>query len=311
MLSRIADSLFWLSRYMERVEEMLRIARTHYIYSLDTNQTSNSWKPILQMFTDLSADRIADLEHDNYSVLHYLLIDMNNENSTKNIILRARENARGIQDQITREVWEEVNAIYHSINRPFITMKLASSDALEIIDLFLKHSMMYAGITDVTMQRGTGWNIMKLGKFVERTIETLILVDKQFEIFDYDVSKERDITNWRFLLLSLAGYEAYLKNYRNNKHNQQLLHQVIFNPDFPHAVLYCLNQIDRSLRVLIKENSNPAVADLLRTFGRMHSKVKFTDPVALLKADVSVFFSELKQEIQDFNLQLRSIFFSY
>jgi uncharacterized alpha-E superfamily protein len=311
MLSRIADSLFWLSRYMERVEEMLRVARTHYIYSLDKNINSGTWKPILQVYTDLPEDKAQVFENDTYAALHYLLLDNNNENSAKNIIQKARENARGIQDHITREVWEEVNSIYHLINRPFVKLKLASADALEIIDLFLKHSMMYAGVADVTMQRGIGWNVMKLGKFVERGIETLILTDKQCALHNYDLYKELDITSWRFLLLSLAGYEAYLKTYRSTKHNQQILHQVIFNADFPHSVLYCLNQIERSLAVLVKENTNPEVPELLRSFGRIHSRIRFMDPASLPSLDIQSFFLELKRKLQDFNAKLKLLFFSY
>src|SRR5690606_12420845 len=301
MLSRIADSLFWLSRYMERVEEMLRVARTHYIYSLDKNINSGTWKPILQVYTDLPEDKAQVFENDTYAALHYLLLDNNNENSAKNIIQKARENARGIQDHITREVWEEVNSIYHLINRPFVKLKLASADALEIIDLFLKHSMMYAGVADVTMQRGIGWNVMKLGKFVERGIETLILTDKQCALHNCDLYKELDSTSWRFLLLSLAGYEAYLTTYRSTKHNPQILHQVIFNADFPHSVLYCLNQIERSLAVLVKENTNPEVPELLRSFGRIHSRIRFMDPASLPSTDIQSFFLELKRKLQDFN----------
>lgn len=311
MLSRIADSLFWLSRYMERVEEMLRVARTHYIYSLDKNVNSGTWKPILQVYTDLSDDKTQLFENDTYAALHYLLLDTNNENSAKNIIQKARENARGVQDHITREVWEEVNSIYHLINRPFVKLKLASADALEIIDLFLKHSMMYAGVADVTMQRGIGWNVMKLGKFVERGIEAIILTDKQCELHDYDFCKERDITSWRFLLLALTGYEAYLKTYRSTKHNQQILQQVLFNTDFPHSVLYCLNQIERSLTVLIKENSNPEVPELMRSFGRIHSHIRFLDPTSLVSMDIQSFFLTLRRNLQDFNIKLKLLFFSY
>lgn len=296
---------------MERVEEMLRVARTHYIYSLDKNINSGTWKPILQVYTDLSEDKTQLFENDTYAALHYLLLDGNNENSARNIIQKARENARGVQDHITREVWEEVNAIYHLINRPFVKMKLASADALEIIDLFLKHSMMYAGVADVTMQRGTGWNVMKLGKFVERSIETLILTDKQCELHAYDLHKERDITNWRFLLLSLAGYEAYLKTYRSTKHNQQILHQVLFNADFPHSILYGLNQIERSLGVLVKENSHPEVPELLRIFGRIHSQIRFMDPMSLPNIDIKSFFLTLRHSLQNFNTRLKLLFFSY
>lgn len=311
MLSRIADSLFWLGRYMERVEGILRASRTHYIYSLDRNNNTASWTPILKVFSDLPDEEINKIENDTYAALHALLLDGNNSNSAKNIISRARENARGIQDHITREVWEEVNAIYHLINRPFVKMKLASSDTLEMIDLFLKHSMIYAGVTDVTMQRGTGWNVMKLGKFIERCTETIILTDKQCQLFNYNLSKEYDITQWRFLLLSLAGYEAYLKTYRTIKHNQHILHQAFFNADFPHAVYYCLTQIDRSLRVMTQENNSPDVPDLLRTFGMTYSKVKYTAPASLLDIDLQSFFATLKEDLQLFNDKLKQLFFSY
>ncbi len=296
---------------MERVEDMLRVARTHYIYSLDKNINSGTWKPILQVYTDLSEDKTELFENDTYAALHYLLLDANNDNSAKNIIQKARENARGVQDHITREVWEEINSIYHLINRPFVKLKLASADALEIIDLFLKHSMIYVGVAEVTMQRGTAWNVMRLGKFVERSIETLILTDKQCELHAYDLGKERDITNWRFLLLSLAGYEAYLKSYRSTKHNQQILQQVIFNPDFPHSILYSLNQIDRSLAILIKENSNPEVPELVRTFGRIQSRIQFMDPGSVVHIDIKSFFAELKRDLLDFNAKLKLLFFSY
>jgi len=311
MLSRIADSLFWLSRYMERVEGILRASRTHYIYSLDKNTVDGSWKPILQVFSDLPESEIQKVEHDTYAALHCLLLEPENTNSAKNLITRARENARGVQDHITREVWEEVNSIYHLTNRPFVKLKLASSETLEMMDLFMKHSMIYAGVADVTMQRGTGWNVIKLGKFMERCMETLVLTDKQCALFNYDLRMDHDIINWRFLLLSLAGYEAYLKTYRTAKHNSSILHQAIFNIDFPHSILYCLTQIDRSLTKLIKENNSPEVPDLLRTFGKIHSKIRFTDPASLLNIDLKIFFSELKNELHVFNSKLKLLFFSY
>ena len=120
MLSRIADSLYWLHRYMERADGMLRLLKTSYILSLDKVQTSGlTWEPSLKIFTSLSAEEIEVLKMNDSASLQYLVTNTDNHNSLKVIITRARENARGVQDQITKEVWEQVNHIYHLVNDPF------------------------------------------------------------------------------------------------------------------------------------------------------------------------------------------------
>src|SRR5437868_4802475 len=101
MLSRIADSLFWLNRYTERVDGLLRLLKTSYILSFDKVQASSiTWEPALKIFTSLPPQKIAALQGDDAAVLRYLLTDADNQNSLKVIINRARENARGVQDQI-------------------------------------------------------------------------------------------------------------------------------------------------------------------------------------------------------------------
>lgn len=311
MLSRIADSLFWLNRYTERARCILLASRTHYIYSLDKQKDGSSWKPILQLYTELNAEELEEYAENTPSVLQYLLINQSNKNSIRSIVLLARENARGVQDHISREIWEEINSFYHRTNLRNIAFNLQSPDALEVVEQFLKHSMFFTGVADITMQRGTGWSIMKLGKFLERCLATLLITDKQCELFNYELDKEQDITRWRFLLLSLTGYEAYLKTYRSTKHNHNVLHQVIFNTDFPHSVLYCMAQIERALNSLITDNENPEIVDLMRTFGRIYSRIKYTDPQDLITMDSKQFFMQSKLDLQVLNQKLASIFFSY
>lgn len=311
MLSRIADSLFWMNRYMERVRSILRVTRTHYIISLDRNVEGASWKSILEIFTLLEDEKIRELENHTGRTLQYLLTASENENSVKSLVMKARENARGIQDNITKELWEEVNSFYHITNQPHFNHKLTGPDTLDVIDLFMRHNIVCTGISDITMQRGTGWEIMKMGKYMERTMETLILADKHCEFFKYDLQKERDITQWRFLLLSLAGYEAYLKTYRTFKHNQNVLHQVFFNEEFPHSVIYSLNMLDRCLSKLIVGNKNPEIPDLIRTFGKIHAKIKYMDPSTITTMDLQQFFFETRTEMKVLHAKQSSIFFSY
>src|SRR5215212_4741505 len=119
MLSRIADSLFWLNRYMERADNLLRLVHTHHILSLDKDINGvTTWKPVLEQFTLLDAASIAALETSTEATLIKLLTDTANNNSLKLIVNRARENARGAQDHITKEVWEQVNEMFHFVNHP-------------------------------------------------------------------------------------------------------------------------------------------------------------------------------------------------
>ncbi|WP_028298383.1 alpha-E domain-containing protein [Olivibacter sitiensis] len=311
MLSRIADSMFWMNRYMERVRSILRVARTHYIISLDRDVKGASWKSILEIFTLLEEKEIKELEGQTGKILQYLLTASENENSVKSLVSKARENARGIQDNITKELWEEVNSFYHVTNQPHLNHKLTGPDTLDVIDLFMRHSIICSGISDITMQRGTGWDIMKLGKYMERCMETLILTDKHCEFFQYELEKERDITQWRFLLLSLSGYEAYLKSYRTFKHNQNVMHQVLFNEDFPHSVSYSLNMLDKCLSKLIVGNKNPEIPDLIRTFGKLHAKIKYLDPSIICHMDLQTFFMEMRTDMKILHAKQSNIFFSY
>src|ERR1700712_5869815 len=117
MLSRIADSLFWLNRYMERADGILRLASTHFILSLDKDTGgSTTWRPVLEIFTDTPDKEMLELENDTEAALSRMLLDATNPNSLLVIVNKARENARGAQDHITKEVWEEVNQLYHLVN---------------------------------------------------------------------------------------------------------------------------------------------------------------------------------------------------
>ena len=125
MLSRIADSLFWLNRYMERADTLLRVVRTNYILSFDVIGTSDfHWRDILSLFTTLDEDTIKLSGENTATALQHLIADSKNVNAVKMLFVKARENARGVQDNITKEVWEQVNHLYHLISQPEMEIKL-------------------------------------------------------------------------------------------------------------------------------------------------------------------------------------------
>jgi len=278
MLSRLADSLFWLNRYMERADGLLRAMKTNYILSLDKGINSNlTWRPVMEIFTMLPDSDIRMLENDTAATLRYLLTDTGNLNSLKAILTKARENARGAQDYITKEVWEQVNEMYHMVNYPNISTHLSGYDTFQIIENLSKNCLLFMGVTDVTMPRGLGWSFMNLGKYIERCTQTNEIADRQFKNITYNMEIDIDIVQWQYVLLSVSGFELHLKTYRSSSHNKNVLHQVLLNEDFTRSVLYSLNRIDKYLDDVVNENRSEKNDDLIRFFGRLHSYIKYID----------------------------------
>jgi len=312
MLSRTADSLFWLNRYMERADGILLVTRTTYISVLDKGiSESLTWRPLLEIYTNCTEEEITSLENNTSEVLKKVILDVENTNSLKTLINRARENARGVQDHITKEVWENVNHMYHMINNPSLAKQLLTEHSLETIDLFSKQTVLYAGVTDITMPRGSGWNFMNLGKYIERCLETLEITNREFETIDYELSNQQDILYWRYMLLSLSGYELHLKTYRSSNNNQSVLHQAIINPNFTRSVIYSLTRLSRYLEDVVKENESEENQALIRYFGRLYSYVKFIDFDTLDAVILQQFLEKVKTELLEFSKRLGQNFFSY
>lgn len=312
MLSRIADSMYWLNRYVERSEGLLRMLHTSYVLSLDKGPNSiNTWRPMLQIFAGLKEDKLAALENKPSDAVHLLLLDTKNLNSLKVNLNRARENARGMQDHITKEVWEQVNHMYHLINNPKTDIQLKSSDSLAAIEHLLKNCLLYTGITDSTMPRGMSWSFMSVGKYIERCLMTIELVDKQYQSIGYDLNNSKDILYWRSLLFSLSGYEFHLKNYRSTEYNHNVAHQVIFNPLFPHSIMYSLIRIRKYLDDVVKENNPSEKYSLLKQFGRLYSDVEFADFEWIKRSGLAEYLHETRTNLIQFSRALSQSFFSY
>ncbi len=312
MLSRIADSMFWLNRYMERAEGLLRVLYTNYVLSFDKGPYGvHSWKPVLEMFSTLKEEEIKNLEYNTAETLQYLVTNSKNINSLRSLINKARENARGMQDHITKEVWEEVNLIYHTVNNQGLAKKLAGAEAMATLDQLLKSSLTYVGVTDTTMPRGMGWNFMNIGRFIERGVLTAEITCKHYEQVNFDLDDNKDILFWRNLLLSLSGYELHLKNYRSSDINSNVLNQAVFNPLFPRSVVYSLARLEKYLKDILEENEALQKQMLYREFGRIYSRVKYADESSIKQVTLQRFLQETKLDLLKFSHVLGQQFFSY
>lgn len=308
MLSRTADSLFWLSRYMERADGLIRMVRTRYIDVLDNRDTTaQSWTAVIDVFAPQGKLLLENASYKTDAVLQYLLFDTTNSNALKVLLTRARENARGVQDHITKEVWEHVNQLYHIIQQyPAVGMP---ENPLELLDELTRESLMYYGVTDVTMPRGEGWSFISLGRYIERCIQTIAIVKTGFKDTAMHWQEEQDILRWRSMLLALSGYELHLKNYSGPQHTNNVLHQVIFNENFTRSLLYGLSRFGKYMQDIAIEKSADERALPIRIYGSVLSKVKYRDPHFESAETLFAFLNEVQQAINDLSNTIGNQFF--
>lgn len=312
MLSRIADNLFWLNRYMERVDGLVRTLRNFYILSFEKDLNDDTgYQPLLNCYTALPESTIESMKTQLPSLLNYLITDTTNTNSVKVLFGKARENARGSQDKITKELWEQINSMYHYINQPDLVYVLSGTDALSVIDYLHAETLLYNGVVDSTMPRGLGWNFMNTGKYIERCLQTVDMTEWYLMQIDYRMDDGGDISYWRHLLLSLSGYELYLKNNRGTMHTRQVIEQLVFNNEFTRSVQYALERMSKYIKDITEGNLNKGAISLRKQLGRLKSLVEFTDVPNLDDKEIMELLIEIRKQLWDFSTSFSKLFFSY
>jgi uncharacterized alpha-E superfamily protein len=276
MLSRVADSIFWMARYMERTNGMLRLLRTNYISSQDEVKDFR-WQQVLRTFSDLPPKETHHIEHDSVKVLQHLLLDRNNGASVINNIVRARENARAVQDHITKEVWQCLNDYYHLIRNEKVHLQVKNGDPVSAMDNLIQHGLLYHGTVDITMARGEGFTYLNIGKFLERAFLSADMLNIKLTELNYNLQQPVEVPALRYLLYSLSGYELYLKTHRGNFQPEHVLHQILYNTNFPHSVSYCLKQLGRYFERLEDDSLPENYKHMEFLIGRIMNYVKYSN----------------------------------
>jgi uncharacterized alpha-E superfamily protein len=310
MLSRVADSLYWMSRYMERTDSIMRVLKTNYASSQDSSEEF-SWAPVLRIFTDLREDEIKEIEFESRAVLQYMVTNKDNINSVFNMVVRSRENARSVQDHITIELWQALNEFYHVVKADSLERLLRYEDPVTILDGLIRHSMVYYGISESTMFRGEGFSFMNMGRYLERSIQSIQLLDVKFKDLSYDLNQTADITYWKHLLLSISGYNLYLKTYRSAFDARNIIEQVIFNTDFPRSVLYSLNQLQRYFDRLNHDVNTEGHRQINFLIGKLRSNIQYSNLEHVSEVGLHVYLEEANEDLQRIGNALNRYYFAY
>ncbi|MGI4761879.1 MAG: alpha-E domain-containing protein [Janthinobacterium lividum] len=307
MLSRVADTIYWLGRYMERTQVMLQTIRIQYIASQDEPHYWG-WQPLLGTYGDLSDKELAKRAPHTPQVLYHLLFDRDNAASVYRNIVQGRENARAVQDHITKEVWQCLNDYYHLIRHDALAHQTLGEDPVSGMDNLLQQSILYVGTVQNTMPRDEGYIFLKLGKFLERALQTVDLLRLNQHLFERE--PEAGNHELRYLLYSLLGYELYLKTYQGQLDATSVLELVLYNPNFPHSLLYSLGQLLRYCERL-KDKSRPESYEQLRfLIGKARTTVAYSTLQAQQDGALGPFLGQVKGELLDITAALSTSYFN-
>jgi uncharacterized alpha-E superfamily protein len=307
MLSRVADTIYWLARYMERTQTMLQVIRIQYIASQDEPHYWG-WQPLLYTYGDLSEKEVAKRAPHTPQVLYHLLFDRDNAASVYRNIVQGRENARAVQDHITKEVWQSLNDYYHLIRNDALAHQTLGEDPVSGMDNLLQQSILYVGTVENTMPRDEGYIFLRLGKFLERALQTVDLLRLNQHLFEEASSASSH--ELRYLLYSLLGYELYVKTYQGDFEAGNVLELVLYSLDFPHSLLYSLGQL-LSYCERLKDKSRPESYEQLRfLIGKARTTVAYSSLRAQKTEGLEDFLTQVRSELLAITSALSTSYFS-
>ncbi|MCJ8211313.1 alpha-E domain-containing protein [Mucilaginibacter sp. RS28] len=309
MLSRVAASFYWLSRYVERSDGILRMLKINYASSQDAIH-GFTWDPVIGIFAGGDYELAGKLQNDSRAVIKYMVSDKENQNSIISIVTMARENARSVQEHISTDLWQCLNEYYHTVKDINLGVRFKKEDPISVLDVLIKQVMLYYGTAEVTMERGPGRSFMNIGKYLERAIQSIDVLMIKFNSISDNPDLITDTTYWKHLLLSLGGYEIYLKTYRDGLEAQNVLEQVILNNDFPRSVIYSVDHIQRYFNRLQNDSSLSAYQEVSFYIGKLQSRIKYTPLKTLQGAALHEFLTGIKDELYQIGNLLNERYFA-
>ncbi len=251
MLSRVAENLFWIARYIERAESASRLLDVNYYATLEGgNLVQEQWSPLLTITGSQEEFRQHHTKADSKSVPFWLAFDLYNPSSIRSTLTQARENARSLRDRISSEMWECINKAYHELC--FDTDAIMANDALhEYCNRVRDTSHLFFGIALSTLLRDEGWQFLRLGQLIERADNLLRILQVRYQKTGTSVVAEAlENHRWMALLKTVSAYEAYRKRYHTRLEPQNIAEFLLLDSTFPRSVIYAVEGVRDSLKKL-------------------------------------------------------------
>ncbi len=305
MLSRVANNLIWLERYMERGNGILSLLKVNYYANQDSPELF-SWTPIIKNYT---FETNAFFTEDAIECIEYMVFNTNNNNSILNLITKARENARSVQEHISRELWLCINNYYLFLTDKNLPKKLKEEDPIVFLDNLKAFHLMYYGNMDTTQERGPSYYFLNVGKYLERVIQISDFTSMKFTQISKTSDTLEQIFYWKNLLFSIGAYRLYIKTHKSLFQKELVIGMIFQDKLFPRSVYYCITKLNKHINQLI-ECDELEKSNLNFLLGKLESTIKYTTIESINEQGFDSYLEEIKEDIKNIAFSVNSVYFS-
>jgi uncharacterized alpha-E superfamily protein len=312
MLSRVANSIYWTSRYIERAENIARFINANLQMSLDLPEgLYEQWQPLI----DVTGD------NDNFSqryevanqsnVIEFLTFDRNNPNSILSCLQIARENARSMRELITKEMWEHLNEFYLQLKSKS-ARELVEDNPYELFSQVINGSHLFHGITSSTLSYGDSWNFYVLGRMLERADKTSRILDVKYFILLPSVSyvgTTLDVIQWSSLLMSTSAFEMYLKRH-GRLTSKNVIHFLLLDSKFPRALRFCAVRAEQALLNISGSPKGTYTNLAEQRLGLLCAELDYTNVDTIIRSGLHEYINELQIKLNNIDNGIFEAFFA-
>lgn len=308
MLSRVADSLYWMSRYIERAEHTARLiaVKLESMVEQTPQDAAASWGRVAEALTGVATSSDGQ---DAFATTRHLAFDRSNEFSLITSLSLARDNARQVREALSVEVWESLNRLYLRL-LPVTMDSIWVHTPARLFRQALEEMHALEGVTYSTLSHGEGWYFLELGRHIERAQQLGQLLDVHFRN-SQNADTAPKYFDWLVLLKFCTAFEPYTKRYTASIHPPKIAEFLLFDPEFPHSVCFSVDRVTEALARVAPGAPPARRAAVERLAGRLKAAVDFGQVDELMSGGVAAFIADITKQCEQIHKQLYASYITY
>lgn len=313
MLSRVADNLYWLSRYLERAEHTARVLDLTLNILLEQRSDELMDSSLKRLLESLFAKQLSG-NMSLYEITQSLAFDRKNPASITFCIAQSRENARQIREQISSEMFEQLNMLYHKVSRTGIDDVWESQTTHGFFREVKEGAQLFQGLTDSTMIHNEGWHFLQLGRYIERASYNAHFLDVQFR--DLERSKDypliaEDFMDWVGLLKCFTAFEAYCNVYTADLRSERIIEFLLLNAEFPHSIRFSVDMMENALKRIDSLTETKRAGLVSRLIGKLKSDLSFSQVDEIIESGLGNYLEGIQKQNNRIHDAIYAVYIGY
>ncbi len=292
-----------MDRYMERSYGLLNLMKANYNSTLDSEDFS-SWDSIMKSY--MGVDYVEN--NSALSVIDFMVFNRSNNNTLVNMVTNARENARSVQEHISREIWLSINKYFLDITNQDFYRSFKEKVPIDFIDELIQYHHIYYSVADVTQERGNAYCFMNVGKYLERILQSIDFLNVKVDSLKTMNNNLTESYFWKNLLVSIGGYQLYIKTYKSIFSIDNIIEMISLNEFFPRSIKFSVDKLYTHIMRLEKFNK-PQENSLYFMTGKLRNQLKYSNLDSIKKQGLKKFAYEIQLQLNDISKEINKIYF--